>query len=194
MSKISQQLENTRQERSQEQLDLLKEEDMREQFDKDDQRKKQETQAFKQGKSRRNLYDELSREGIEPGRYKVNLVKVAPAKTAAGVEIVRFTYRLTEPYEYENDMLNNVHVNNTSSNEWNEERQTNYALQNLGTLYGVLDAEESFADDASTKEIVEALQQQLDDGLKEKEFEVNINVNKTTNDGRTMVFYQVYPL
>lgn len=194
MSKISQQLENTRQERSQEQLDILKEEEMREQFNKDDQRQKQDMQAFRKGTSRRNLYDELSREGIEPGRYKVNLVKVAPAKTAGGVEIVRFTYRLAEPYEYNNDMLSNVHVNNTSSDEWNEERQTNYALQNLGTLYHVLDAEESFADDADTKEIVEALQQQLDDGLNEKEFEVNINVNKTTNNGRTMVFYQVYPL
>ena len=192
MSKINQKLDEVRDEKSVEQEEILAEEAAREDFQKEEQKEEQERNAFKLGKSRRNIYEELSREGIEDGRYTVRLMKVATATTRGGKPIVRFTYRLAEPYIYKEDELTNVTVNTTSSDEWNTVYNTNFALQTLGTLYDVLGATEGTEMD--TASLVADLQSQLEAGLNKKTFEANIRSQKNTRDGMTMVFYTVYPL
>lgn len=87
MSKINQKLDEVRDEKSVEQEEILAEEAAREDFQKEEQKEEQERNAFKLGKSRRNIYEELSREGIEDGRYKVRLMKVATATTRGGKPI-----------------------------------------------------------------------------------------------------------
>lgn len=191
MSKITQQLDNIRDEKATEQIDLIADENRREEFIKEEQKEEQERNAFALGKSRRNLYEELSKEGIEEDRYSVNLTKVTTATTAGGKPIVRFTYRLAESYEFKGEELANVHINTTSSDEWNEQYNTNFALQTLGTLYDVVGADDEGVE-MTTQGIVSALQSQLDEGLNEKEFMVNVRKNKSTANGSTAVFYTVY--
>ena len=193
MSKINQKLDEVRDEKSVEQEEILAEEAAREDFQKEEQKEEQERNAFRLGKSRRNIYEELSREGIEDGRYKVRLMKVATATTRGGKPIVRFTYRLAEPYIYKEDELTNVTVNTTSSDEWSTVYNTNFALQTLGTLYDILSADEGF-DEAVTQQVIADLQEQLEAGLSDKEFEADIKVTKLKAErGNEMVFYTVYP-
>ena len=193
MTKINQALDNARDERAEETNELIAEQDARDEFVKAEQKESQEMDAFKAGRSRRNLYEELSQEGIEDDRYTVMLTKVATAKTAGGKPIVRFTYKLAETYEFKGEDLANVHINTTSSDEWNEEYNTNFAMQTLGTLYEILGAEESFSE-PTTQNIVNALQEQLEAGLKDKEFDVNTRAQRIRNDDRNLVFYTVYPV
>ena len=193
MSKIQQAIDNQRDEREAAvKDDALAELEMREGFPEQEQKEEREAQAFKQGKSRRNLYEELSAQGIEDGKYLVQLVKVTQAKTSAGNPIVRFTYKLAEEYIFGTEELVNVHINTTSTDEWNADYNTNFALQTLGTLYDVLGAVEGTEMD--TTSLVADLQSQLEAGLNLKTFETNIRSQKNTRDGRTMVFYTVYPL
>ena len=193
MGKIQQAINNQRDEREAAvKDDALAELEMREDFPEQEQKEEREAQAFRQGKSRRNLYEELSAQGIEDGRYLVQLVKVTQAKTSAGNPIVRFTYKLAEEYIFGTEELVNVHINTTSTDEWNADYNTNFALQTLGTLYDVLGAVEGTEMD--TTSLVADLQSQLEAGLNLKTFEANIRSQKNTRDGRTMVFYTVYPL
>ena len=193
MSKIQQAINNQRDEREAAvKDDALAELEMREDFPEQEQKEEREAQAFRQGKSRRNLYEELSAQGIEDGKYLVQLVKVTQAKTSAGNPIVRFTYKLAEEYIFGTEELVNVHINTTSTDEWNADYNTNFALQTLGTLYDVLGAVEGTEMD--TTSLVADLQSQLEAGLNLKTFEANIRSQKNTRDGRTMVFYTVYPL
>ena len=193
MSKIQQAINNQRDEREAAvKDDALAELEMREDFPEQEQKEEREAQAFKQGKYRRNLYEELSAQGIEDGKYLVQLVKVTQAKTSAGNPIVRFTYKLAEEYIFGTEELVNVHINTTSTDEWNADYNTNFALQTLGTLYDVLGAVEGTEMD--TTSLVADLQSQLEAGLNLKTFEANIRSQKNTRDGRTMVFYTVYPL
>lgn len=191
MSKINQALDNARDERAEETNELIAEQERRDDFIKEEQTEQRELEAFKTGKSRRNLYQELSEVGIDDDEYTVMLTKVTTAKTAGGKPIVRFTYKLAEPYEFKEEELVNVHINTTSSDEWNEEYNTNFAMQTLGTVFEILSAEETF-EDVTTQNIVKALQTQLDDGLKEKEFRVRTRKNVSKAQGRSLVFYTVY--
>ena len=193
MSKINQALDNQRDERAEESNELIAEQEARDNFVKDEQKESQELDAFRQGKSRRNLYEELSQEGIEDDRYEVVLTKVATAKTAGGKPIVRFTYKLVETYEFKGEELANVHINTTSSDEWSEEYNTNFAMQTLGTLYEILGAKEDF-EEPTTQAIVNSLQAQIEDGLNEKTFEVNTRAQRIRNADRQLVFYTVYPV
>ena len=192
MTKINQALDNARDERAEETNEIIAEQDARDEFVKAEQKESQEMDAFKAGRSRRNLYEELSAQGIEDGKYLVQLVKVTQAKTSAGNPIVRFTYKLAEEYIFGTEELVNVHINTTSTDEWNADYNTNFALQTLGTLYDVLGAVEGTEMD--TTSLVADLQSQLEAGLNLKTFEANIRSQKNTRDGRTMVFYTVYPL
>ena len=66
-------------------------------------------------------------------------------------------------------------------------------MQTLGTLYEILGAEESFSE-PTTQNIVNALQEQLEAGLKDKEFDVNTRAQRIRNNDRNLVFYTVYPV
>ena len=191
MGKINQLVDTIRDEKQANKDDIISEEEARDEFVKNEQQDAREAEAFKMGKSRRNLYDELSQEGIEDGQYTVTLQKVATSVTSGGKPIVRFTYRLEEEYQFKGEELRNVHINTTSSDEWNEQYETNFALQTLGQMYELLGADDDV--DMNTKAIAAGLQEQLELGLKEKTFEANVRAQRIVQDGRKLVFYTVYP-
>lgn len=147
--------------------------------------------AFKSGRTRNNVYNELSKEGIKEGKYKVNLVKVVAATTSGGKPIVRFTYKLVDDYTFKEQTLKNVHINTTSSDEWNQEYETNFALQMLGELYEALSLDTEL-EDISTEALVKELTEFILDGLKDVAIEVNVKVQKVSNSDIDMVFYSVY--
>ncbi len=147
--------------------------------------------AFKSGRNRSNVYNELSKEGIKEGKYKVNLVNVVAATTAGGKPIVRFNYKLVDDYTFGEQVLKNVHINTTSSDEWNEEYETNFALQMLGELYEALSLDTEL-EDISTEALVKELTEFILDGLKDVAIEVNVKVQKVSNSDIDMVFYSVY--
>lgn len=192
MGKINQLLDETRDEKANADEDIISEEERRDNFVKEEQQEDREKEAFKLGKSRRNLYEELSREGIEDGQYTLTVQKVTAATTAGGKPIIRLTYRLEEEYQFKGEDLRNVHINITSSDEWNDQYQTNFALQTLGQMFDILGASDEDVE-MSTQGIVTALQEQLDAGLNEKTFEANVRARRIRQDDNNLVFYTVYP-
>lgn len=191
MSKITQKLNEIRDEKANVEIDIIADEATREGFTADEQKDSQERAAFQAGKSRRNLYEELSKVGVDEGEYAATLVKVATAKTSTGKAIVRFTYRLEEDYLFGVESLRNVHINTTATDDWNTEHQTNFALRTLGNLYAELEANDDIAE-VTTQNVVNHLQSQLEDGLAERHLNIFVSPRRINSQGKDMVFYTVY--
>lgn len=190
MSAFEQQLLNQQMDREEVVSHEKRDEENREQFSSEDEQRRY--QAFRQGGSFIRLYEELQKEGLEDGDYKVTLRRVTPTVTSGGKPTVRFMYRLEDNYEFRNEELPNVHVNSSASNEWNEQANTNYAIRTLGDLFAVLGLRDP---DMSATDFVQHCADILNEFVEnnDKPFEAKITCSRPNLGGRQMIFYRVDP-
>lgn len=156
-----------------------------------------------------SVMSKLFKEGIASGDYSVKLNDVKQAETKKGDPIVRFIYELTEPYSFEDKLIENVHISTTFTDTVKEDRngnKINYAQDQLAlaiidlALINKMDKEETIKliSDKSTEELVDELKNLMvstDEKELDRQQTAYIKTTKLpsiNNEGEFAIFYAVY--
>ena len=169
------------------------EQERREGFNAEDEEVRQQRfKAFKLNDLYQRAYNLLQKRGVDADIYKVNLKDVKLTTTANGVEVIRTTYILAEPYlmniDGEELELKNVHITTSAQTGFNATFGQDFAITQLANLFDMLNLPEPRVEDMDYKILIDKIK---DSQEIEKELTVKITPRISKNDKGTAVFYSV---
>lgn len=158
----------------------------------DEEIRQQRHKAFKLNDLYQRAYSILQKRGVDADIYKVNLKDVKLTTTANGVEVIRTTYILAEPYlmniDDEKLELKNVHITTSAQTGFNATFGQDFAITQLANLFDMLNLPEPSVEDMDYKILINKIKESKEI---EKELTVKITPRISKNDKGTAVFYSV---
>lgn len=169
------------------------EQERRDSFNAEDEEVRQQRfKAFKLNDLYQRAYNILQKRGVDADIYKINLKDVKLTTTANGVEVIRTTYILAEPYlmniDGEELALKNVHITTSAQTGFNATFGQDFAISQLANLFDMLSLPEPSVEDMDYKILINKIK---DSKEIEKELTVKITPRVSKNEKGTAVFYSV---
>lgn len=158
----------------------------------DEEVRQQRFKAFKLNDLYQRAYSILQKRGVDADIYKVNLKDVKLTTTANGVEIIRTTYILAEPYliniDGEEIELKNVHIVTSAQTGFNSTFGQDFAITQLANIFDMLNLPEPSVEEMDYKILIDKIKESQEI---EKELAVKITPRVSKNEKGTAVFYNV---
>ena len=176
--------------------DLIAEQERRDEFHATDEAVRQERQrAFSFSNLYRKGYEILQQKGIDGDEYVVKLKDIKLAKTASGIEVLRTTYILQEPYLMKIDdqelELKNVHINTSAQCGFNTQYLQDFAITQLANLFDIFNLPEPTLEQMEYNVLIDLIKES---GVLDKEFTVKITPKVLKNAKGSAVFYNAQPV
>ena len=173
--------------------DELAEQERRDNFNAEDEEiRQQRYKAFRLNDLYQRAYSILQKRGVDNDIYKVNIKDVKLTTTANGVEVLRTTYILAEPYlmniDGEELELKNVHITTSAQTGFNATFGQDFAISQLANLFDMLNLPEPSVEDMDYKILIDKIKESKEI---EKEITVKITPRVSKNEKGTAVFYSV---